>query len=211
MKELDDMSKDRGSGMQAELVDTNMMHLRGWFAGPPDSPYSGGTFHIDIQLPENYPFVPPKMKFETRVWHPNVSSQTGAICLDTLSQKWSPVLTIKTALLSLQSLLATPEPNDPQDAEVARMMLDDPVRFEAKAREWAKQYAGAGEDVVDEAEKSRRELDGFSEEVVANFTGMGFSIGSVVNALRAVGVQRGVATLGEEKAGRVVDRLVSGL
>jgi len=77
MKELDDMSKDRGSGMQAELVDTNnMMHLRGWFAGPPDSPYSGGTFHIDIQLPENYPFVPPKMKFETRVWHPNVSSQT---------------------------------------------------------------------------------------------------------------------------------------
>jgi len=121
------------------------------------------------------------------------------------------VLTIKTALLSLQSLLATPEPNDPQDAEVARMMLDDPIRFEAKAREWAKQYAGAGEDVVDEAEKSRRELDGFSEEIVANFTGMGFSTGSVVNALRAVGVQRGVASLGEEKAGRVVDRLVSGL
>ena len=82
MKELDDMSNDRDSGMQAELLDTNnMMHLRGWFAGPPDSPYSGGTFHIDIQLPENYPFVPPKMKFETRVWHPNVSSQTVSAIL----------------------------------------------------------------------------------------------------------------------------------
>ena len=77
LKELEDMSRDRTSGMSAELVDpANMMHLRGWFAGPPDTPYAGGTFYVDISLPENYPFVPPKMKFETRVWHPNVSSQT---------------------------------------------------------------------------------------------------------------------------------------
>jgi hypothetical protein len=48
------------------------------------------------------------------VWHPNVSSQTGAICLDILKDQWSPALTIKTALLSVQSLLCSPEPSDPQ-------------------------------------------------------------------------------------------------
>ena len=86
MRELDDMSKDTESGMKAEIVDsTNMMHLRGSFSGPPDSPYTGGTFYVDIQLPDNYPFVPPKMKFETRVWHPNISSQT--VC----AQLYSPL------------------------------------------------------------------------------------------------------------------------
>jgi ubiquitin-conjugating enzyme (huntingtin interacting protein 2) len=67
----------------------------------------------------------------------------GAICLDTLSSAWSPVLTIKSALLSLQSLLSTPEPKDPQDAEVARMLMHNPREFDRVAREWSVRYAGA--------------------------------------------------------------------
>lgn len=53
------------------------------------------------------------------------------------------MLTIKSALISLQSLLSTPEPKDPQDAEVAGMLLRNPAEFEHKAREWAVKYAGA--------------------------------------------------------------------
>lgn len=51
-------------------------HLEGSFLGPPDTPYEGGTFQIDITIPTDYPFRPPKMKFKTKIWHPNVSSQT---------------------------------------------------------------------------------------------------------------------------------------
>ena len=69
---------------------------------------------VDISLDDQYPFVPPKMRFLTRVWHPNISSQSGAICLDVLKDQWSPALTLKTALLSLQALLASPQPDDPQ-------------------------------------------------------------------------------------------------
>ena len=77
LKELDDMAKDTTSGMHATPIDPcDMMHLQGRFAGPPGTPYEGGEFVVDIKLPDNYPFMPPKMKFDTRVWHPNISSQT---------------------------------------------------------------------------------------------------------------------------------------
>ena len=68
---------------------------------------------MDIQIPADYPFKPPKMKFDTKIWHPNISSQTGAICLDILKNEWTPALTIRTGLISLQALLCAPEPDDP--------------------------------------------------------------------------------------------------
>lgn len=143
-KEVADISKDPESNISVEVLnESDISHIKGSFPGPPDTPYEGGRYVIDIKIPNDYPFRPPHMKFETKVWHPNVSSVTGAICLDTLSTAWSPVLTIKSALISLQSLLSTPEPKDPQDAEVAAMLLKHPEQFKHQAREWAIQYAGA--------------------------------------------------------------------
>ncbi|KAF8463694.1 ubiquitin-conjugating enzyme/RWD-like protein [Kalaharituber pfeilii] len=226
LKELEDMQRDTSSGMRATVVDeTNLNHLHGCFKGPPDTPYEGGEYVVDIQLPDNYPFSPPKMKFFTRVWHPNVSSQTGAICLDILSNKWSPVLTIKTALLSLQALLAAPEPNDPQDAEVANMMLKDPARFKSKARDWAIHHAGApsvspssssgavpvrAQPVTPEEEKRQqrlRELQGYDESVVGKFVDLGFSVRQVVEKLRIMGVRPG-ERVSEEMSTRVVEKLL---
>ena len=53
------------------------------------------------------------------------------------------MLTLKSALISLQSLLSTPEPKDPQDAEVASMMISRPDEFTHVARDWAIRYASA--------------------------------------------------------------------
>jgi ubiquitin-conjugating enzyme (huntingtin interacting protein 2) len=83
------------------------------------------------------------MKFLTKVYHPNISSASGAICLDILKDAWSPVLTLKSTMISLQSLLCSPEPKDPQDAEVAKHYLSDRTGFEETARYWAEIYAGA--------------------------------------------------------------------
>ena len=42
---------------------------------------------------------------------------------------------------SLQALLSTPEPNDPQDAVVARQYLDSYEEFVKHAKEWTAKYA----------------------------------------------------------------------
>ena len=82
MKELTEVGKDDSSGVNAKpKTEGNLRHLIGTINGPSGTVYEGGIFDIDITIPKQYPFEPPKMKFITKVWHPNISSQTGAICL----------------------------------------------------------------------------------------------------------------------------------
>lgn len=82
MKELAEVSKEDSSGVIAKPVrEGDLRHLRGSINGPLETVYEGGVFDIDIIIPKQYPFEPPKMMFITKIWHPNISSQTGAICL----------------------------------------------------------------------------------------------------------------------------------
>jgi len=143
-------------------------------AGPKDTPYEGGIFYVDIELDNQYPFLPPKMRFITKVWHPNISSANGAICLDILKDNWSPALTLKTALLSLQALLSSPQPDDPQDAVVARQYLSTPKEFQQTARHWTEIYANS-EQVVTRNAKLQRIIE------------MGFEAGSASSALEHTG------------------------
>eukprot|EP00598_Pedospumella_elongata_P002229 CAMPEP_0184969890 /NCGR_PEP_ID=MMETSP1098-20130426/2510_1 /TAXON_ID=89044 /ORGANISM="Spumella elongata, Strain CCAP 955/1" /LENGTH=194 /DNA_ID=CAMNT_0027491723 /DNA_START=98 /DNA_END=682 /DNA_ORIENTATION=+ len=140
-KEIEDLRNDKASGMSVVVDPYNPKHLTGTLKGPDDTPYAGGVFEVDIIIPDDYPFSPPKMKFVTKVWHPNVSSVTGAICLDILKDQWSPALTMKTAMLSLQALMCSPEPNDPQDAVVATMYKERQAEFVSTAKYWTESYA----------------------------------------------------------------------
>jgi ubiquitin-conjugating enzyme (huntingtin interacting protein 2) len=74
--ELKDLNNDKLSNIKVDIVEDDLTHLKGHFNGPPDTPYEGGKFTIDIKIPSDYPFRPPTMKFETKIWHPNVSSVT---------------------------------------------------------------------------------------------------------------------------------------
>ena len=75
-KDLADIRADTTSQIFADTVGDNITDLRGSFKGPSGTPYEGGTYDVAIKIPNEYPFKPPIMKFTTKIWHPNVSSQT---------------------------------------------------------------------------------------------------------------------------------------
>ena len=63
------------------------------------TPYEGGVFFLAIQFPPDYPFKPPRIKFDTKIYHCNVNDK-GGICLDILKDNWSPALTISRGTAS---------------------------------------------------------------------------------------------------------------
>lgn len=79
----------------------------------------GGVFQLELFLPDDYPMCAPKIRFLTRIYHPNID-RLGRICLDVLKNNWSPALQIRTILLSIQALLGAPNPEDPLNEAVAK-------------------------------------------------------------------------------------------
>jgi ubiquitin-conjugating enzyme E2 D/E len=104
------------------------------------SPYQDGVFFLSIHFPTDYPFKPPKVNFQTRIYHPNINSN-GSICLDILRDQWSPALTISKVLLSICSMLTDPNPDDPLVPEIAHVYKTNRDKYNATAEEWTRKYA----------------------------------------------------------------------
>ncbi|KAM0943015.1 putative ubiquitin-conjugating enzyme E2, ubiquitin-conjugating enzyme/RWD [Dioscorea sansibarensis] len=139
-KELQDLRRDPPTSCSAGPVGENLFHWQGTIMGPEDSPYAGGVFFVKVDFPPDYPFMPPEVKFQTKVYHPNINSN-GSICLDILQDQWSPALTISKVLLSICSLLTDPNPDHPLVPEIAYIYKQQRTRYEETARTWTQKYA----------------------------------------------------------------------
>ena len=140
-RELIEVVKDTPTNCSAGLVNANdLFTWQATIIGPTETPYEGGMFNLKILFPADYPFKPPKITFETPIYHPNINSN-GSICLDILKDQWSPALSITKVLLSICSLLSDPNPDDPLAHDIANIYKTNKEEFNRIAREYTIKYA----------------------------------------------------------------------
>jgi ubiquitin-protein ligase len=74
--------------LQPHPAQDNIFVWKCLIRAPPDSVYEGYVFLLDIDIPEQYPLVPPVIRFnaQTPIFHPNVLFTSGEICLDILKK-----------------------------------------------------------------------------------------------------------------------------
>ena len=139
--EILEMKTDPPANCSAGPSDSDDIGIwSGHISGPLGTPYEGGFFKLAIRFPASYPFVPPSVRFITRIYHCNISP-SGDICLDVLKENWSPALTISKLLLSICSLLSEPNPSDPLVPEIADQLRSDKVHHDNLARQYTASFA----------------------------------------------------------------------
>uniref|UniRef100_A0A7N0U2S3 E2 ubiquitin-conjugating enzyme n=1 Tax=Kalanchoe fedtschenkoi TaxID=63787 RepID=A0A7N0U2S3_KALFE len=108
------------AGISAFPEEENIFTWKGTIAGIKDTVFEDTEYKLSLSFPTDYPFKPPKVKFETGCYHPNVDVY-GNICLDILQDKWSSAYDVRTILLSIQSLLGEPNTSSPLNNQAAAM------------------------------------------------------------------------------------------
>lgn len=139
-KELIEIQKDPPVNCSAGIIDDDIHTWEATIIGPVKTPYESGIFKLSLFFPDNYPFKPPKVKFDTRIFHPNINKH-GSICLDILSKNWSPALTVAKLLLSISSLLSDPNPDDPLDIRAAEIYKKNSDEYFQTAKTYTLKYA----------------------------------------------------------------------
>ncbi|XP_075690667.1 ubiquitin-conjugating enzyme E2 G1-like isoform X1 [Rhinoderma darwinii] len=138
-KQLAELNKNPVEGFSAGLIDDNDIYK--WevlLIGPQDTLFEGGFFKVHLTFPVDYPLRPPKMKFITEIWHPNVA-KNGDVCISILhepgedkfgyekpEERWLPIHTVETIMISVISMLADPNSDSPANVDAAKEWREDP-------------------------------------------------------------------------------------
>jgi ubiquitin-conjugating enzyme E2 A len=137
MSDMKQMQADPPSGCSASPVsDDNLFVWNATIIGPDESPWEGGIYTLRLQFPDQYPDKPPRARFITEMFHPNIFPD-GTLCLDIIQDKWKPIYTVSTILTSIQSLLCDPNNDSPANVDAAKMLKTAPKDYKKRVRRLA--------------------------------------------------------------------------
>ncbi|PWZ32248.1 Ubiquitin-conjugating enzyme E2 36 [Zea mays] len=113
IKETQRLLSEPAPGISASPSEENMRYFNVMILGPAQSPYEGGVFKLELFLPEEYPMAAPKVRFLTKIYHPNID----------------------------KALLSAPNPDDPLSDNIAKHWKSNEVEAVETAKEWTRLYA----------------------------------------------------------------------
>ncbi|KAM7534620.1 hypothetical protein Aperf_G00000105479 [Anoplocephala perfoliata] len=152
MSEYKQLTDNPPEGIIAGPVnESNFFEWEAYIMGPDGTPFEGGVFIARLTFPSDYPLSPPKMRFISKIFHPNVYPD-GRVCISILhtpgsdplgyesaAERWSPVQSVEKILLSVVSLLAEPNDESAANVDAAKMWRENRKSFEEIARRSAQQ------------------------------------------------------------------------
>lgn len=115
-------------------------------SGPEETPFFGGKFRMKLVISEEYPNVPPRGFFLTKIFHPNIATN-GDICVNTLKRDWNPQVTIKHILHVIRCLLIIPFPESSLNDEAGKLFMENYEDYAVRARIMTEVHAMSGSDV----------------------------------------------------------------
>jgi ubiquitin-conjugating enzyme E2 S len=141
MAEMKKLQKAELGGITLRVNNDNLTEFHATIEGPENTPFEGGEFLIKLEIGEEFPQKPPKGYFLTRIFHPNIREDTGAICVSTLSQDWTEDIGLDHLLLTIRCLLIEPNPESALNEEAGRLLLENYEDYCARARLMTKVHA----------------------------------------------------------------------
>ena len=87
--------------------------------GPEQTPFHGGKFVVNLDHSDGYPFKPPKIKFLTKIYHPNVKTDTGENCMQAIESKWVPTLNANFIAQAILTLIRSPSADNALEPDIA--------------------------------------------------------------------------------------------
>ena len=140
-KEMNDLNSSPIEGVTMDIVQDQITNWNVHIQGPAGTPYEGGKFTANIDFSDNYPFKCPKVQFVTKIYHPNVKTDTGEICAQALQNSWVPTLNAQYIIKMLMELITNPNSDNPMEAEISRVLMTNPSKFRDNAKEFTEKYA----------------------------------------------------------------------
>ncbi|KAH7279734.1 hypothetical protein KP509_37G033800 [Ceratopteris richardii] len=130
LKSLDDSPPE---DIKVFVTEDNFSTIFADINGPPGTPYEGGVFRMKLILGQDFPQMPPKGYFMTRIFHPNIA-KNGEICVNTLKKDWKPTLGLRHVLLVVRCLLIEPFPESALNEDAGKMLMEDYEGYAKHAR-----------------------------------------------------------------------------
>lgn len=122
--------------------------------GPDKTPYENAFFKVKLVLSEQFPETPPKAFFDTKIYHPNIATNNGEVCVNTLKKDWSPKVGILHIAQVIRCLLIVPSPDSALNDEAGRLFMESYEEYAERARIMTKIHA-AKSSVVSQSEPQR--------------------------------------------------------
>jgi len=131
-KEIVSLSQNPPEGITLHLNYDDLTDIQATILGPESTPYAGGEFKLKLVLGKDFPAVPPKGFFLTKIFHPNIAT-SGEICVNALKKDWKHELGLKHILLVVKCLLIEPNPESALNEEAGKLLLDNYEEFSQRA------------------------------------------------------------------------------